>query len=457
LIFRKKKAIVQLILVILDLLALNLVFAVAAFILNEHWSNNQYLKVCLNYNMVWAISVYIFKYYDTPLVFEDILRKTTRFIISNLLIVLLIYFTAFEDFVTSHYFFLLFMLLLTGSLLMNRFLAKMIENKLCLFNWANKKIVLIGHLTHLDKMINILGGSSQHVQIAGIFTSDADTPAPNVLGQFHQCVEYALNNGIDHIFSSIMPYDDSRIHDVVLDADRNGIRVKFIPDFNLLFRRKVSLDLLDNHIPVVGLRTEPLETVFSRVKKRVFDVAFSLFVFVFILSWLIPIISILILITSGYPIFFVQRRSGRNAKSFNCFKFRTMVVNSSANLVHAQKNDSRLTPIGKILRKTNLDELPQFFNVLRGEMSIVGPRPHMEKQTEEYRKLIDEYMVRHFAKPGITGLAQVSGYRGEVDHEKMIKRVEMDILYTEEWNLWLDVKIILKTIKLTIKGDPNAY
>jgi putative colanic acid biosynthesis UDP-glucose lipid carrier transferase len=134
-----------------------------------------------------------------------------------------------------------------------------------------------------------------------------------------------------------------------------------------------------------------------------------------------------------------------------------MVVNSSANLVHAQKNDSRLTPIGKILRKTNLDELPQFFNVLRGEMSIVGPRPHMEKQTEEYRKLIDEYMVRHFAKPGITGLAQVSGYRGEVDHEKMIKRVEMDILYTEEWNLWLDVKIILKTIKLTIKGDPNAY
>jgi putative colanic acid biosynthesis UDP-glucose lipid carrier transferase len=296
LIFRKKKAIVQLILVILDLLALNLVFAVAAFILNEHWSNNQYLKVCLNYNMVWAISVYIFKYYDTPLVFEDILRKTTRFIFSNLVIVLLIYFTAFEDFVTSHYFFLLFMLLLTGSLLMNRFLAKMIENKLCLFNWANKKIVLIGHLTHLDKMINILGGSSQHVQIAGIFTSDADTPAPNVLGQFHQCVEYALNNGIDHIFSSIMPYDDSRIHDVVLDADRNGIRVKFIPDFNLLFRRKVSLDLLDNHIPVVGLRTEPLETVFSRVKKRIFDIVFSLFVFVFILSWLIPIISILILI-----------------------------------------------------------------------------------------------------------------------------------------------------------------
>lgn len=442
---------------ILDLLALNLVFAVATFILNEHWSNNQYLKVCLNYNMVWVISVYFFKYYDTPLVFEDILRKTTRFIISNLVIILLIYFTAFGDFISSHYFFLLFILLLTGSLLVNRFLAKMIESKLSTITWANKKVVLIGHLTHLDKLINILGGGSQHVQIAGIFTSDAETQAPNVLGQFHQCVEYALNNGIDHIFSSIMPYDDSRIHDVVLDADRNGIRVKFIPDFNLLFRRKVSLDLLDNHIPVVGLRTEPLETVFSRVKKRVFDIVFSLFVFVFILSWLIPIISILILITSGYPIFFVQRRSGRNAKPFNCFKFRTMMVNSSANLVHAQKNDSRLTPIGKILRKTNLDELPQFFNVLKGEMSIVGPRPHMEKQTEDYRKLIDEYMVRHFAKPGITGLAQVSGYRGEVDYEKMLKRVEMDIQYTEEWNLWLDVKIILKTIQLTIKGDPNAY
>ena len=441
----------------LDLLGLNLVFSFAASIIHEPWYTDAYWKVCLNYNIVWGLSTYIFKYYSTPLVFEDIFRKTTRFIVINSLIVLLLYFMAIGEFIATHYFFLLFLALLIIVLLANRFLVKSIEDKTCNFQWGNKKIVLIGHHIHLDKMINILSGKNKHMQIAGIFSDDAGENTPNVLGRFDQCLDFSIRNGIDHIFCSVMPYDDSDIHELVLDAERHGIRVKFMPDFNLLFRRKVSLQLLDNQVPLVGLRTEPLETSLGRVKKRIFDIVFTLIVFVLILSWLIPIIYLLILITSGYPVFFIQKRSGRNAKAFNCFKFRTMVVNAHANHIHAQKNDARLTSIGKILRKTNLDELPQFFNVLRGEMSVVGPRPHMEKQTEEYRKIIDEYMVRHYAKPGITGLAQVSGYRGEVDLEKMSKRVELDILYTEEWSLWLDVKIIFKTIVLTFKGDPNAY
>jgi putative colanic acid biosynthesis UDP-glucose lipid carrier transferase len=211
-------------------------------------------------------------------------------------------------------------------------------------------------------------------------------------------------------------------------------------------------------MPVISLRQEPLTDMYNRMRKRFFDIVFSLLVTVFILSWLIPLLGLTIFLESPGPVFFIQPRTGRDRKLFQCIKFRSMKLNAEANLKQAIINDTRITRVGKFLRKTNLDEFPQFLNVLWGDMSVVGPRPHMLKHTNDYSKLIDRYMVRQFLKPGITGWAQINGLRGETRIlEQMQGRVEHDLWYMENWSLWLDVKIILITIGNMIVGEKNAY
>jgi len=211
-------------------------------------------------------------------------------------------------------------------------------------------------------------------------------------------------------------------------------------------------------IPILTFRTIPLDDPFSSILKRLFDIVFSLGVIIFILSWLTPLIALVIKVESNGPIFFTQLRNGYNFKSFRCFKFRSMVINPNADLVQVSRDDDRVTMFGQLLRKTSLDEMPQFFNVLLGDMSVVGPRPHMLSHTEMYAKKIDKFMVRHFVKPGITGLAQVSGYRGEVESdEDIIGRVQHDIFYIENWSFFLDLKIIFQTFFNTIRGEEKAY
>jgi putative colanic acid biosynthesis UDP-glucose lipid carrier transferase len=240
-------------------------------------------------------------------------------------------------------------------------------------------------------------------------------------------------------------------------AEKSLIRFKFVPDFKLYVNRNTHVEYIDE-FPILSLRPEPLEDMSNGIKKRFFDIIFSLIVVVFILSWLMPILAILIKLSSRGPVFFVQLRSGKDNKQFKCFKFRTLSVNSDANVKQVTRNDSRITPLGRFLRKANLDELPQFFNVLLGNMSVVGPRPHMLRHTENYSKLLEEYMIRHFVKPGVTGWAQVNGLRGEIkQQEQLRKRIEHDIWYLEHWSLWLDIRVILLTIYGTFKGDKNAF
>ena len=173
---------------------------------------------------------------------------------------------------------------------------------------------------------------------------------------------------------------------------------------------------------------------------------------------MIPLIGLLIYLESPGPIFFSQLRSGKGNKSFRLLKFRSMKMNSNADKVQATKNDPRLTKIGKFIRRTSLDEFPQFINVLKGEMSVVGPRPHMLKHTEDYSKIVQQYMVRQFLLPGISGWAQVNGYRGEIHgNEQIIGRVECDIWYSENWSLWLDIRIIFLTVYKILVGEKNAY
>lgn len=196
----------------------------------------------------------------------------------------------------------------------------------------------------------------------------------------------------------------------------------------------------------------------SKFLKRSFDIIFSLFTIIFVFSWLCPILAVLIKLESRGPVFFVQLRTGRNGEHFRCYKFRSMCVNHEADEKQATRNDHRITKIGAVLRKTSLDELPQFFNVLIGNMSIVGPRPHMISHTEQYSQLTEKFKVRHSLKPGITGWAQICGYRGEVNNaEAILNRIDADMWYMKNWSFQLDLKIIFLTFWITLKGDKNAY
>lgn len=229
------------------------------------------------------------------------------------------------------------------------------------------------------------------------------------------------------------------------------------PNFKYKYLSPYYLDIIQD-VPFLKLLKEPLSSPRKQILKRVFDILFSLFVITFILSWLLPIVAIIIKLESKGPVFFLQKRSGLNNEPFNCIKFRSMSVNEVADLQIAKKNDSRVTKFGAFMRKTSVDELPQFINVFLGDMSVVGPRPHMLSQTEQYSKITKKYMTRHVVKPGITGWAQVMGSRGEIFSDRdMEKRIEKDIWYIQHWSFFLDLKIIFLTFYNIVKGDEQAY
>lgn len=280
----------------------------------------------------------------------------------------------------------------------------------------------------------------------------------NYLGSLNEIEKYIQSSQVDEMYVALHYNQNDIIDKLIGLSEKYLIRIKFIPDFRAYTKtRRVNIDFYDG-IPVMMLRKEPLENPINRLVKKAFDMIFALFGILFIFSWLLPILSVLIKLSSKGPIFFVQERSGEDNRSFKCFKFRTMKINKDADNKQAFKGDARITGIGAFMRKTNLDELPQFFNVLWGNMSVVGPRPHMLTHTEEYRKRIDNYLVRHYAKPGITGWAQVNGFRGETKTlDAMEGRVKHDIYYIENWSFLLDLKIVWLTVWNMIRGEENAY
>jgi undecaprenyl-phosphate galactose phosphotransferase/putative colanic acid biosynthesis UDP-glucose lipid carrier transferase len=278
------------------------------------------------------------------------------------------------------------------------------------------------------------------------------------LGKLSDIEKYIKQEKVNEMYVSLHYTDSFFINSLIKLSEKYLVRIKFVPDFYEYTKaRKININFYEN-MPVLMFRKEPLEKPLNRLIKTGFDFLFSLIVIVFVFSWLFPVLIILVRLSSPGPIFFKQLRTGEDNREFTCLKFRTMKVNSLSDELQATAKDPRITTIGSIMRKTNLDELPQFFNVLWGNMSVVGPRPHMLKHTEEYSELIDNYLVRHFVKPGITGWAQVNGYRGETQElNAMKKRVEYDIWYIENWNLLLDLKIIFLTVYNMIKGEKNAY
>lgn len=267
---------------------------------------------------------------------------------------------------------------------------------------------------------------------------------------------------VDEVVIALPTHQNKAIQECIEICDQYATQTRILPDLE----QYTSSNLQVNNIgllSVINIRELPLDKEVNRLGKRTFDIAFSILFFVFIASWLFPILVLIIKLSSKGPVFFKQERWGLNNEKITCYKFRTMVADSQdidadGHYQQASKDDPRITSIGAFLRRTNLDELPQFWNVLIGNMSVVGPRPHPTPLNLASMHTIDNYMLRHVVKPGISGWAQVNGYRGETKLPgTMQKRVNFDLYYIHRWTFWFDCQIILQTLINMIRGDQNAY
>lgn len=322
-----------------------------------------------------------------------------------------------------------------------------------------RNVIIIGAGRVGNDVYNYLTTNDTHgYKFLGFFDDNPENclHRDKIMGTIRDIDEFSRKVIVDEIFIALPLSSAKTIRELISFADNNLMRVKVIPDFRGFLHKKVNIDFYE-WVPVLTIRPEPLENLMNRVVKRSFDIVFSMMVIVLVFPWLFPILALLIKLSSPGPVFFVQLRSGRNNNVFPCYKFRSMAVNNDSDKLQAIQGDPRITWIGKVLRRTNMDELPQFINVFLGNMSVVGPRPHMLKHTEDYSKLIDKFMVRHLVKPGITGLAQVNGYRGPTtDKRRMYKRVRYDVWYLENWSFLLDLKIIFLTVYNMFRGEKNA-
>ncbi len=318
-----------------------------------------------------------------------------------------------------------------------------------------RNAVIIGYTPEAIRLKEVFENRKDYgYRFFGYFSDKKQNP--EVLGKVDDIKDYVIENKIDEVYCSLNEISNEKLKDLVEFADENKKAIKFIPDTKEIFSKNLKIDYYEL-FPVLSLQKTQLHNPFIKGIKRAFDIVFSLLVILFFLSWLIPILAILIKLESRGPVFFKQGRPGLDEQEFFCYKFRSMQVNGHTEK-EASKNDPRVTRTGKFMRKTSVDELPQFFNVLLGDMSVVGPRPHLWSQNKAYASKIKKYMVRHYVKPGITGLAQVKGFRGEIETEEdMVNRIKLDVFYIENWSMIMDLKIIFQTVINIFKGEDKAY
>jgi len=318
-----------------------------------------------------------------------------------------------------------------------------------------RNAIIIGYTPEAIRLKEVFDNRQDYgYRFQGYFSDKKQNP--EVKGKVEDIKDFVIENKIDEIYCSLNEISNEKLKDLVEFSDDNNRTIKFIPDTKEIFSKNMRIDYYEL-FPVLSLQKTQLHNPTIKGIKRGFDVLFSLFVILFILSWLMPLIALFIKLESKGPIFFKQGRPGLDENEFFCYKFRSMQVNQTTEK-EASKNDPRVTKMGKFMRKTSIDELPQFFNVLLGDMSVVGPRPHLWSQNKSYANKVKKYMVRHYVKPGITGLAQVKGFRGEIEtDDDMINRIKFDVFYIENWSIVMDIKIIIQTVINIFKGEDKAY
>ncbi len=454
----------RVIFMVTDFLVVNTAYLVAFYFFSLSqatvFSENGFQLLVL-FNLTWLISSAIMRLYSTKTFnfIENIYRESGK----TLIIQAILFAGALVVLKTQIHekkFFIVCYGILATLIGISRFFFTYISEFIVKAK-MHKRIAIVGYNETGVELARYFQGQNNMYTFEGFFDNGSDYLSVNeeghIVGPIEECIDYAIENNIQEIYSTILPGQHEDVTKLVEYADRNCVRVKFVPNIKAKLESNYNVEYLGD-FPVISLRFEPLQELKNRVKKRLFDIVLSSLVIVFVLSWLVPLIGLLIKLESRGPVFFKQLRSGRDNKPFWCYKFRSMKVNASSDVLQASKSDDRITRIGAFLRKTSLDEFPQFFNVLMGDMSNVGPRPHMLKHTEQYSAIINKYMIRQLLKPGITGWAQINGYRGETKNiELMEKRVEYDIHYMERWSTMLDIKIIFMTIINIFRGEEQAY
>ena len=432
----------------LDILIINVL---GIYMINFKYYETYYFHFYIT--IFWIALAYIYKYYDVyrftqPLkIFSLTAKQVLSFTVSIF---------AFWGLFKINY------IGKTATCLLAIYVFILITSKNYLFFFALKKYRSFfgGNIRAV-----IIFGSNQAIQLEEFFKKRKDLGYnlkgvfDNNKNNFSKGISLVNNNEVDEIYCEVESTTQDQLNELLKLSENQNLSIKFISNMTNLFAQKMHVDYY-GYFPVMSFQEVTINQPINKLLKRIFDLIFSLFVLVLVLSWLTPILAILIKLESKGPIFFKHTRNGINYKEFNCFKFRSLKGKQKLEFNQVVKNDKRHTKIGRFLRKTSVDELPQFYNVLIGNMSVVGPRPHMLSYTKEYAKKIDKYsyMFRHSVKPGITGLAQVNGYRGEIkDDDDIIGRVKYDIFYIENWSLLLDLRIIIQTIIKAIKGDEKAY
>jgi len=461
---KKQAYLIQYLIGMGDLFIINLVFLVVVYVMSDYYVTPIFGKIrevvlLLNFCYLFALSFAPLQLHESVIFIEKIAQRSFLLITIHLLLFItcLIFLNLGDSLATFLVvYYIASILSFTSWRILVRITLKLYRRK----GHNSKKIVIVGAGKNgLDLYQVMKNDLAYGFDIAGFFDDNVSLKysLPNYLGMTHEVEDYLVQNEIDEIYCTLPGTQDAKILRILNFAEKNMIRFYIVPELYRNVKKSLVLEMIES-IPLLTVRTEPLQFAYNRALKRSFDILFSVSVLLTIYPVLYVVIGICIKLSSRGPVLFKQVRTGMYGQDFECFKFRTMKVNAEADSLQAAKDDPRKTKIGDFLRKSNLDEFPQFINVLFGDMSVVGPRPHMLKHTEQYSFLIDKYMVRHLVKPGVTGWAQVTGYRGETKTlEQMEGRVKRDVWYLENWSFFLDLKIIVLTLVNMFKGEKNAF
>ena len=433
----------------------------------DTWSPSKIRTLILLNNLALLIS----EYFNPPVIHRrvisvgDILNRILRLVLVQSFLAFFFMKSLSLSFVGGR-FQSIFCLLYFISILILRSLERVVIKKYRKVGGNSRSVLFIGADSELLNVYHRLqDDASMGYRIMGYYADEEMTDVPEdvelkrlgTLQEFLKEMDGKEEQFVcDEMYVCLSRRDKDTVRRLSHFCDQHVIRFYFVPVSVETLGINLKRELLDD-MEVYTTYEIPLAVPLNKLIKRTFDIVLSL-VFLIPTAILFPFVYVIIKLQSPGPIFFKQARTGLDGRDFNMLKFRSMHVNKDADRLQATKDDPRKYPFGNFMRKSNIDELPQFLNVLKGDMSIVGPRPHMLAHTEQYSQLIDKYMVRHFVKPGLTGWAQVTGFRGETKELwQMEGRVKCDIWYIEHWSIWLDIRIIWMTAKTIFIHDKNAY
>lgn len=417
-----------------------------------------YILFYIYLNLTWLILVFVFGAHKTD---RNTSKKSLLFSYINIIVffffLFLIYFqlTALSYYPRHYikYLFPLFFVLLVAWKLSLYYAFYFYRERG--FNYRN--VIILGYTPVTENLHHYFITNRWHgYRFLGFFDETMDEKR-QIVGQWKDLKSYMETTHVDEIYVALHAIPESIMGQITGVISGYPVRIRIIPDLGTFSFKSAEL-ISYGSLPVIHIHPGPLSYWYNQLIKRLFDIFLSLFVATFILSWISLMLFLISRFGTRNGVFFRQRRTCIDGRVFTCIKFRTMKKNEDADLRQATCDDDRITTVGRFLRKYSLDELPQFINVLLGDMSVVGPRPHMVAHTDQYRKMIRQFMLRHTVKPGITGLAQVNGYRGQIKSQSDIEnRVAFDVQYIESWTIDLDMKIILQTLWVIIRGQKEAY